>query len=569
RERAKLNGIALDLVSEFNRDEIFTRLTRSVAQLLGGDGAIVGLYDAQTRTVRYPYLYNCPVELMDDRVGLAGGMVYAVLQEHKPLLTNDYPSDPRAAKPFIEAGVKTTAIAPIAFRGHVIGAVGAIGYSEKVRFNRHSLELLTAVSRQVSIALENARLYTGLKESEKAAKKARRDVELLNNLALDITSGLDLAEVLYKVAKGATWLTDSERAVIAFYAEPWRGKTYGYNFPKEAVADLISSRVLTRPPVTETSIINDYPRSKWALESLVKFGTKAAIITPLTSHGRVVATLGVAAGKGRVFDQDDAQLLQGLARQAVIAIENATFFERERTIAETLQSSLLAPLPRLPGLEVEARYEPSGESAKVGGDFYDLFPVDHGLFGIVIGDVSGKGLEAATITAMAKNTIRAYALEDSKPGSVLQRSNKAVFRQTDPMNFITAFYGLLDAESGRLTYSVSGHPPAVLCRPHCGGEVLESGSLPLGIFAESRYPVYEIHLEPGSHIILYTDGLSEARRGAELFGEEGITRSLGVSIKAGKKLPQVVDALLDDAKDFAEGNLPDDIAILGILRKGR
>ncbi len=212
---------------------------------------------------------------------------------------------------------------------------------------------------------------------------------------------------------------------------------------------------------------------------------------------------------------------QHLAAQA--ALEAG---ERFAALARTLQDSLLPPhLPDVPGLEVAARYLPAGQGIDVVGDFYDVFQTGEHSWAAAIGDVCGKGVEAAKVTALARYTLRAGAISHRRPSRVLRLLNEAMLRQSpDPERFLTATYVALDQRRGhiRATLGAAGHPPALL--RHADGSVDSvgtPGSL-LGAFDDPDLPETDLDLVAGDVLVLYTDGVTEARRAGtgELYGGE-------------------------------------------------
>ncbi len=242
----------------------------------------------------------------------------------------------------------------------------------------------------------------------------------------------------------------------------------------------------------------------------------------------------------------------------------------ERTrVAATLQSSLLpAALPKIPGLVLAARYEPAGYQHDVGGDFYDAFPVDADRWGLVLGDVSGKGAEAAATTSLIRYTLRTLALGEDRPSRVLGRLNDALLREGDGERFCTAIYAIASAtESGmELRLCLAGHHPGLLRR--ADGVVEQVGVLgtALGLFAGPTLTDVTVHLGPGDLLCLFTDGLSEARDGPDLFGEERIA---GLLAQTPRVSPDVIlDRLATAARSFARGPLSDDLALLAIEASG-
>ncbi len=193
--------------------------------------------------------------------------------------------------------------------------------------------------------------------------------------------------------------------------------------------------------------------------------------------------------------------------------------EAQRHIADVLQEALLIMPESVPGITFGRLYRPAAEAARVGGDFCDLFVLPKSAVGLLIGDVSGHGLEAATLTAVAKNTIEAFAFDDQSPAGAMQKANLVTIRSTarsqGELTFITAFYGVLDTITGHLRFTSAGHPPGIVRRASGETFILEGSSPVLGVFPDAKYTESEEVLAPGDLLLLYTDGVSDVRCSAQ------------------------------------------------------
>lgn len=292
---------------------------------------------------------------------------------------------------------------------------------------------------------------------------------------------------------------------------------------------------------------------------------RSTVAVPMHHAGRVSGVLRIDWCTPFEFLPWQLPLLQIAADRCATMIENSRLIEREHAIAETLQQVLLSASPNIPGLEVGQFYASATEETLVGGDFYDVFEIGDGRIAFSIGDVSGKGLDAARVTALLKNTIRALAVEGTATDEVLNRGNEVVCRFTDPEVFITAVYGLLDPATGELTYSSAGHPPPVVLGAE-GARMLAAHGPLLGAFPGARFPIAETRLAHGESVVLYTDGLTEAKNPSGVFfGEDRLKASLELLGSAGTMPQQVATDLFEQVWEFSAGKLRDDIAIV-VLR---
>ena len=235
----------------------------------------------------------------------------------------------------------------------------------------------------------------------------------------------------------------------------------------------------------------------------------------------------------------------------------------ERTqIAATLQASMRpARLPDIPGCELAAHYEAAGGAHEIGGDFYDVFRLGPGQWGVVLGDVSGKGVNAAATTSLIRYTLRTLALEEPEPTRVLTKLNDALVREGGPEQFCTVIYAVC-----RISYSgvhmrlcLAGHHPALVRRADGRVEPVGRVGSALGLFP---YPVLHevsVHLRHGDLLCLFTDGLTEARNGSDQFGAERVAAVLAGDASCPQRL---LEQLAESVRDYQSGPLTDDVALL-------
>jgi serine phosphatase RsbU (regulator of sigma subunit)/anti-sigma regulatory factor (Ser/Thr protein kinase) len=310
----------------------------------------------------------------------------------------------------------------------------------------------------------------------------------------------------------------------------------------------------TRQAITTAAVAEDDVISRAFAEQ----GASSLVGVPLTVDDRMIGVLIVGAGDGRELGRVDADLFRLAADRIALSIQRAQLYEREHLIAQTFQRSLLPErLPEIPGLSVAARYLPAREEAKVGGDWYDVLELPGDSVGLVMGDVVSHGIRAASIMGQIRSAIRAYALDRESPGGTLTKLNTVV-RGLDKRETATAVYFALDLVERTFCFASAGHPPPLVIDPAGDARFLEEGrSVPLGAHAGTRYREAVVRLEPGSTIVLYTDGLVE-RRGSSL--NQGLERL--VSEASGR--PAEPESLCDRLIGGLVGDQPppDDVALL-------
>jgi PAS domain S-box-containing protein len=247
-------------------------------------------------------------------------------------------------------------------------------------------------------------------------------------------------------------------------------------------------------------------------------------------------------------------------RYRALAEENERLYRQQLNIAESLQLALLDIPAEIGPTRVGHLYRSATEAARVGGDFYDVFELKDNLVAFLVGDVSGHGIEAARTATLVKDVIHAFSHQSTRPHEVIRRANVLLVEKHLP-GFVTVFLGVLDTYSGTLRYASAGHPETLLRRVSGEIQLLGSGSPPLGVFADAAWKPGIVELEPGDLLLLYTDGVLEARRGGECFGQKRLETILERSPVSVEQLPH---AVLDEVLAFSDGTLKDDVAVLAL-----
>ncbi|MFL5883686.1 MAG: PP2C family protein-serine/threonine phosphatase [Thermoleophilaceae bacterium] len=311
------------------------------------------------------------------------------------------------------------------------------------------------------------------------------------------------------------------------------------------------------------------------LSLALSVGVRSAMVVPMRMRGRVIGAISfVSTDPERLFDEDDLSLAEDLARRAAVSVETSRLYTERAGIARTLQESLLPPeLPAIDGFDLAARYTAAGEGNEVGGDFYDVFqvgPADSSEWAAVIGDVCGKGADAAALTALVRYTIRALATPVRPPSEVLDQVNQAILRQRSDKRFCTvALVRLaLDGEGGaRVTFSNAGHPLPLVTRADGSVEPFGLPGTLLGILPDPDLSDQTIEIGPGDGLVLYTDGVTEARAPEVLLEPEDLARLLercphGKASDTARCIEEVVHG-------DAPASPQDDIAILVLRASAR
>lgn len=389
-----------------------------------------------------------------------------------------------------------------------------------------------------------------------AETEARRVVERMTEAAREVT-GAQFG--IYESANGdATLHVVSADVSVIFEVTP-----------TPSSAPLLAASFRGGPPLR----VDDTTR--WALseEAARPYGTlsdgrvvRSYLAAPVVARsGTVLGSLFLGHHQPRAFDDRDEALLEAMTSHLAVALEKSEVLAERDRVATVLQETLLPPLlPTIPHVDREARYRPTGSGNLVGGDFFDFFPTGDNEWGVVLGDVSGVGPEAAALTGIARYTIRAVAADEG-PSGVLRALNDALNNQRTGDRFCTAVYLRLEpSETGiRVTLANGGHPPALLLRDDGRVEAVEGASgMLLGLFPEAAVVDQYLELAPGDAIVLYTDGVIEARTPGtnDQFGQERVEALLSAS--AGRTAESIARRLELAVIDHQRGETLDDVAIL-------
>jgi serine phosphatase RsbU (regulator of sigma subunit)/anti-sigma regulatory factor (Ser/Thr protein kinase) len=305
------------------------------------------------------------------------------------------------------------------------------------------------------------------------------------------------------------------------------------------------------------------------LELMRAVGFNSIMVVPIVGRLGIAGTLTFVSSLPRRFDEEDLELALELGRRAGIAVENARLYSERADIAHTLQVALVPdPVPLAPGWDIAALYRPAGEATEAGGDFYDMVRTNDGWL-VVMGDVAGKGAAAASLTALARYTLRTAAMLTGDPAAALAALNAGLMRRQDVAYCTAALVSLVEDADGthaRARVFSAGHPLPVLLSGGAARELGRSGPL-LGALEGADWPGEEIVLGAGDRLVLYTDGVTDARGAEDRFGDHRLLELLsGVDGAAPAEVVRAIDGAL---QGFQAGPQRDDTALLAVGRLQR
>ncbi len=484
-----------------------------------------------------------------------------------------------------EVGEELVAMAalPLVVGGRRLGAVTVL-YEAEHPFGDEERDFLLTLAGLCAQSLQGALVLEEREMARAQAEEARDRIAFLAEATRVLSSSLDFEATISELAtmcvpRIADWISVSlldgsdVRSLVLRHSDPHKVELVHRlrsQVPFDPDAPFGLAKVVRERDSELIERVDDELLKAWigdpdVLEAVRQLGLTSVATVPMIVQERVVGAVSVAhAESGRHYRHEDLTFLESLGRRAAVAIENARLFEDREHMARALQRSLLPRhLPSIPGVELAVRYIPFGHGHDVGGDFYDVFAGLHDSWGLLIGDVCGKGPEAASIVGLARHTVRGLAMAHSRPSSILEWLNRAILDESPWDRFCTACYVRLRAgERGfRATVALGGHlPPLLLTRQGEVRQVGHPGSL-LGVLEQPELTDVVVDLAPGDLLLLYTDGLEEPIATPE--ERDGSVASI-LAASAGRSADEVADELL--ARFRGEGASPprDDVAVLAV-----
>jgi PAS domain S-box-containing protein len=430
-------------------------------------------------------------------------------------------------------------------------------------------------------------LIVSVVENVTEVKRAELAQRLLAEAGKELSSSFDYEQTLQRLAQLAVpeladWCgvsmrgaNDILRQVAVAHSDPDKvalARELGERYPAR-LSDHTGAGVVIRsgkaqlvPEITEellaaADLTDDQRRLLRDLQM------RSLVIVPLAvaGHPPIGALALVMADSGRVFDENKLALAEELGRRAAIAVENARLYTERSRIATTLQQSLLPPrLPEVPGFRLASLYRPAGDENEVGGDFYDAFEVPGGWM-VVVGDVAGRGAEAAALTSLSRYTLRAVAKLLGDPIAAVEQLNAAL-RDRPQLSLVSVCCALLRTANGEAEAQIvlAGHPPAY--HVHHGTPRQVGVFAPfLGAYAEGDWTTMNVALQPGDQLVFYTDGVIDTVGETERFGEERLASTLHGVVDAPDAVGRIEEALIR----FERGPQADDTAVLAVQRLHR
>jgi PAS domain S-box-containing protein len=530
----RLHAVTAALTDAMSSRDIVDATINEAMPALGADAATVALVSDDGRTLELAGSVGYSAE------GLRGWERFPVDADHplseavrtrEPIWTDSaealaarYPALAQSSVPFA-----SLAAIPLVVQGRTTGGM-AFSFRRVHEFTPEDRSFILSVAQQAASALERGRLYEDEQRARAEAERAGNRLAFLSRASRILAESLELDAILQRIAdvavpRVADWCSvdllgdkgEIRQAAVA-HVDPARvglASELRRRYPPDpdsvsgVPAVIRSGRPEIYPEISDAMLVES-AHDQEHLRLIRSLQIRSAMIVPLSARARTLGAVTFISSE-RSYGDEDLALAEDLARRAALAVDNSLLYGEEHHAAVTLQRSLLpSSLPAVEGIELAARYRPAGRGVEVGGDWYDALTLGEQLV-VVVGDVAGRGIAAATVMGQLRNALRAYAFEGQPPAQALGSLNRLA-TATQGADMATLLCLTVDPDGGRVDYVRAGHPPGLVRRPDGSVDRLAGGgSPPLGVSPAAVYRSDSDALTPGSLLLLYTDGLVERR----------------------------------------------------------
>ena len=570
----KVDPLLLEVADVVNTtldlDTTLRRVAELVRKVIDYEIFAILLLNERTQELRFRFQVGYPREYADRaRIKVGCGVTGRAAQLRKALLIEDVTKE----SDYIEAipNVRAELAVPLIVKNRLIGVID-LEAREPGYFTEEHRRLLELIGSRMAVGIENAQLYT-------RTTKQARTLLLLNEIARELTSILNLDELLKRIAELLNRIIDYQMFSILLLDES--GEKLAHRFSlrfQESIHlkhDIPLGRGIVGAAASEKAAVLVPDVSKDLRYVMANPETKSELAVPLIYKDKVIGVLDLEHTRRGFFTEDHKRTITTLAAQVAIAIENARLYEeiarqerrleRDLQLARELQFRLLPQaMPKLQNLEVAARFSPA---RTIGGDLYDFVQYSLGRLGIVVGDVSGKGAPAAIYAALVSGILRSHAPMEPAPAEMLSAVNFSLSERRIEAQYICMLYAVWDDERRVLQVSNSGLPRPIYV--HDGTmEIIEATGLPLGLFDTAEYDEFTFRAKPGDMFVFFSDGILDARnRAGDMFGRAGVEK---VIAECPDQSPEcVVNSLFAAVEEHAAGeDTFDDQTVLAIRVKG-
>jgi GAF domain-containing protein/anti-sigma regulatory factor (Ser/Thr protein kinase) len=504
-------------LAHLSLDDLLAELLERMAAILHADTAAFLLLDEAAGELVATAAKGIEEEVEQGvRIPLGRGFAGRVAAQRRAIIIEDVDRADIYNPLLRKRGIRSLLGVPLRVEDTVLGVLH-VGTLTPRLFTEQDRDLLQLAADRAALAVQHARLYEAERRAREETEQAAQTLTALQRVSDATLSYLSLDDLLTELLERMAAILHTDTAaflmldarsgmLVATAAKGIEEEVeQGVQIPVgRGFAGRIAAerRAIAIDDVDHADVLNPILRRR---------GIRSLLGVPLRVEETVLGVLHVGTLTPRVFSQRDRDLLQLAADRAAIAIEHARLFEQRRVV-EVVQRTLMPdPLPDIPGLELAARYVPAAVGGTIGGDWYDVFELGRGRLALVVGDVMGRGVEAATLMAQLRTGLRAYALDGNAPGSVLERMNRLLM-SLQPNTMTTLAYIVLDPEEEAAAIVSAGHiPPLVVDPAGRAGFASVEGDPPLGVSRTATYAEHRVAVPNGATVVLVTDGAVEVR----------------------------------------------------------
>jgi sigma-B regulation protein RsbU (phosphoserine phosphatase) len=502
-------------------DTTLRRVAELVRKVIDYEIFAILLLNEKAQELRIRFQVGHPREIADRmRIKMGQGVTGVAAQRREAVLVDDVSKDPR----YISAvpDVRSELAVPLIIKNRLIGVIDIESY-EPNKFTDENMRLLTLIASRMAIGIENARLYT------RTTKQARTLV-LLNEIAVELSSILNVDELLKRIAELLSRLIDYQMFSILLLdaAEEKLQHRFSLRFQEniQLKHDVVLGQGVVGYAAQHKQAVLVPDVSKDTRYVSLNPETRSELAVPLIYKDKVIGVLDLEHTRRGFFTEDHRRTITTLAAQVAIAIENARLYEqiarqekkleRDLALARELQFRLLPQsLPKLANLEIAAKFTPA---RAIGGDLYDFVDYSQSRTALTVGDVSGKGAPAAIYAALVSGILRSHAPIEPGPAEMLSAVNFSLGERRIDGQFVSLIYVVWDDTDRTLQVANSGLPRPIYC--HEGRtDIIEATGLPLGLFDDAEYDEFTFRAKPGDMFVFYSDGILDARnQDGNMFG---------------------------------------------------
>ena len=576
--RTRTEKFLLEAARRFNAtleyEELIEQVLNLVTSAVEAEAALVFRVDHSRSDMKMRFMKcpECKVEVFYQEFG--SGVVGAVAEYREPVIVND-PSEISEVEKEIgrKAGVEIRNLisVPLIGKGQMIGVIEAFSKVDGP-FTEADLDILIGLANQIAVAIDNAYLY-------RAVRQEALEKNLLYEIGMKLSGTLELDELLKEIlntlhkvidfSAGGIFLIETERDEVGSVYTVGYDKRYQGKLQLKIGQGLIGSVAKSG----ESVIVSDVSKDPRYVNARPK--TKSEVVVPIKLSNKTIGVLNLESDNSGAYDNHTVALLAAFAAQAAISIERTRLHQKivsgrkideQLKVTREIQRSFLPDSnPQIHGYDIAGANIPSEQ---VGGDYYDFISIVEGQTGIVIGDVSGKGIPASLIMASFRSSLLAEIRNNYSIATICRKVNSLVYESVRAGNFVTAVYGVLDSKNHIFTFSNCGHNLPVHIKKIGDVDYLREGGQVMGVSPDIAYEQRPVVLNMGDVIVFYTDGATE------VFNSDGVefgTERLITVVKENQNRPayEILNKIVESVRSFAStSHIYDDITAIVLKRSG-